>query len=90
MSVSVSNRSMSSAMVPPARTYKAMTYSGVKPTRVPMVVAAVRRAAVISEILMVDHLFPLYYAVKWVWEYAIFCCGCATRSLMDASAHVLG
>ena len=72
------------------RIERVLASSGVNPTWGPMIVIAVRSAAVISALQIVDHLFPLKITDRCVFGGALCCRKCATRCRMDATAHARG
>ena len=76
--------------MPSAHIERALKYSGVNPTWGPMIVVTEIRAAVISALRIVDHLFSLKTAVRCVFGGALCCRKCATRCRMAATAHARG
>ena len=77
-------------MAPMAHIERVLTLSGMNPTWGPMIVVAARSAAVISALLIVDHLFPLKTAARCVFGGALCCCKTATQRRMAATAHAWG
>ena len=74
----------------PAYIECALTSSGVNPPLGPIIVVVARSAAVISVLQIVDHLFPLKTAARYVFGGAMSCHKCATRRWMSATAHTRG
>ena len=77
-------------MALPARIERALTSSGVNPTRGLMIVVPAQSAAVISALRTVDHLTTLKTAERCVSRVAPCCRKCATRCRMSATAHTRG